>query len=377
MAYVAGFEHDIFLSYSHVDNLRVASRRTGWIEAFHRDLEVRLAQRSGRIGDVTVWRDERRLKGNELFDVTIQEAIERSATFLAVTSHGYLASDYCRRELQAFHQKAAIDRHGLALGDKLRIFNVLLYDIPYERWPKECQNTTGIRFYSPTRASQHGKPNEPGKGEFDRRVYQLTEDIFSLLIEFAARVAKSAAPEVDNVLAEEHARKSEMATPESTPVGVPMPAESVQGPGDLRADPDATILLDFHTKDYDEAVGVDEFLRGRGFKTVTGPNADGPRRNIELFEERLKRCRAMVIPVHQVSDAWVRERVNAALQVIAMRDCPTRAILVHAIPPRRAPAPLGPQFGAVSVRWLDQSSADANRVDGLEQLLREIEVATT
>lgn len=43
MGYIPNFEHDIFISYAHVDNL------DGWVEAFHQHLEVRLA----RVGIMT------------------------------------------------------------------------------------------------------------------------------------------------------------------------------------------------------------------------------------------------------------------------------------------------------------------------------------
>ena len=379
MAYVSGFEHDIFLSYSHVDNLRAASRRRGWIEEFHQDLEVRLAQRSGRIGRVTVWRDERRLKGNELFDATIQEALAQSATFLAVTSYGYLTSDYCRKELTAFYEKAATDAYGLAIGNKLRIFNVLLYDIPPEQWPKESQHTIGNRFYSASGPNEPSKPNEPGKRYFTDRIWKLTEDIYSLLEAFGGRASTPTVAAGDIFLTESSPSRSNTAGAHPAPAAITTIAQPRRAldSTDRRPEQDTRILLEFHSKDYDEAARLDEFLRGRGFQTVTSPDADRPRRNLELFEERLRHCRAMVILVHQVSEAWVRERVNAALQAIATRDCPTRAILVHVVPPRNAPAPEGPQFNAVSVRWLDQMAADANRVDGLTLLVRELEGVLT
>src|SRR5215469_7240028 len=136
MAYVEGFEYDIFLSYSHVDNLKAPAKRIGWIEQFHEDLEIKLAQRFGRIGAVAIWRDVRSLVGNQIFDATIQEALHKSAAFLAVTSTGYLESEYCKKELSEFHRKAQSEPYGLAIGDRLRIINVLLYNIPRQRWPE-------------------------------------------------------------------------------------------------------------------------------------------------------------------------------------------------------------------------------------------------
>src|SRR6185295_11532124 len=138
-----------------------------------------------------------------------------------------------------------------------------------------------------------------------------------------------------------------------------------------------TVLVDFHSKDYDQAVVIHEFLQQHGFTTLTGPDADGPRRNMQLFQDRLKQAGTMVIPVHNVSEEWVRERVNAALQVIALKDCPTKAILVHVVAPRLAPPSSSPRFGRVTVRWLDKNTAAATGVHALSQLLDAIEVART
>ena len=49
MAYIDGFEHDIFISYAHVDNL-AATGKLPWIEEFHKRLDIALAQRIGRAG---------------------------------------------------------------------------------------------------------------------------------------------------------------------------------------------------------------------------------------------------------------------------------------------------------------------------------------
>src|SRR5690348_10745552 len=102
MAYLAPFEYDLFISYSHVDNLG----DDAWVKRFHEALEIALAQRIGRLGLVKIWHDKW-LDGDQLFDDTIRTAITRTAVFLAVTSSGYLASDYCNLELRTFHAKAA------------------------------------------------------------------------------------------------------------------------------------------------------------------------------------------------------------------------------------------------------------------------------
>ena len=100
----------------------------------------------GRIGAVKIWQDPK-LEGGQLFDQTIKNAIDTSALFLAFTSTGYLASEYCRQEVKWFCQKAGTQPLGLAVGDRMRIFNLQLNNIPFPDWPEEFGRTSGFPFH--------------------------------------------------------------------------------------------------------------------------------------------------------------------------------------------------------------------------------------
>ena len=92
MAYVPGFGHDIFISYSHLNNPQGDDGGEGWVSRFHRRLEAELRQVAGK--ELGVWRDLN-LERNQLFDQTIKQAVESSALFLAINSVAYKNSDYC------------------------------------------------------------------------------------------------------------------------------------------------------------------------------------------------------------------------------------------------------------------------------------------
>ena len=49
MAYVPGFEYDLFISYAHVDNLTTPNESKGWITTFEEFLAVFLSRRVGEI----------------------------------------------------------------------------------------------------------------------------------------------------------------------------------------------------------------------------------------------------------------------------------------------------------------------------------------
>lgn len=102
--------HQIFLSYCHRDDEPYGPQNRRWVEEFEKALRESIGQRIGP-GRVELWRDKRRLAGNEMFDDQIERQLDRSAIFVTVLSQHYLSSAYCRKEFQTFGQ------NHLAKGD--------------------------------------------------------------------------------------------------------------------------------------------------------------------------------------------------------------------------------------------------------------------
>jgi hypothetical protein len=94
----------VFLSYCHRDDEPYGPQQRRWVEEFENALRESIGQRVGP-GRVEVWRDIRRLAGNELFDTQIEQQLNRSAIFVTVLSQHYLSSAYCKKEFQAFGQR--------------------------------------------------------------------------------------------------------------------------------------------------------------------------------------------------------------------------------------------------------------------------------
>ncbi len=192
MSYVPGFEHDVFISYSHVDNL-TAEGGPGWVERFQKYLQLGLDRRLGRMGAAVIWRDER-LEPIQEFDQTIFAALESSAVFLALVSNGYLASEYCLEETRRFHQKAAADAWGLKIGDRRRMAIALLNNVPHTGWPGEFAGTSGAPFHDAGRAGDLGDPTTPGEAEpFRGQIKSLRDSLYRLLLAFRQESAPAAA----------------------------------------------------------------------------------------------------------------------------------------------------------------------------------------
>ena len=179
MGYLPGFQHDIFISYAHVDNAAVDAAN-GWVTQFREHLDLQMSKRVGRMGAVKIWQDPT-LEGSQLFDKTIEDAINSSAIFIALNSSGYLASDYCKQELRLFEAKAGKEPSGLAVGDRLRIFNVLLNNIPFSEWPTEFGRTSGFPFHDAESPDDFGYPADPQEKPFQLQMRKLVEAVYRTL----------------------------------------------------------------------------------------------------------------------------------------------------------------------------------------------------
>jgi hypothetical protein len=188
MGWVQGFQHDVFLSYARVDNATAEGDPSrGWVSQFHRHLEVALSKKVGRLDAIRIWRDTREIPGNKLFDKTIQDAVEQSAVFVALTSRGYLESVYCREELEAFVRSATHDAVGLAAGDNYRIFNVLLNNVARGEWPTGFGRTTGFCLNDAEDAITDGEPSAIGHESFAVQLRELSRAIHLTLVAIRER----------------------------------------------------------------------------------------------------------------------------------------------------------------------------------------------
>ncbi len=144
MALIPGYEYDIFISYVHADNEPETGVGDGWIDQFYKYLDTKLNKHNKKI---KIWWDSKQLDGSQVFDKTIEEAIDKSAIILCLNSRLYAQSEYCQKELQHFYKKALQEKTGLLVGDRSRIINVLLSNIHYNDWLPELSGTSGFVFH--------------------------------------------------------------------------------------------------------------------------------------------------------------------------------------------------------------------------------------
>jgi hypothetical protein len=139
--YQHGFEHDVFLSYTHADDQPDGELR--WVTKFKNDLKTRLEIVSGRTVDI--WRDEEKLGAADRFDGSIAHAVNNSAVMLVVLSPNYFESTYCSQERQEFYKRCAAPAVGL--GDKSRIVKIAKFHVELEKYPPELRELLEYKFY--------------------------------------------------------------------------------------------------------------------------------------------------------------------------------------------------------------------------------------
>lgn len=206
---------DIFISYTHVDNLPLKSGQRGWVDDFHRALQIRVLQWLGRSEhELEVWRDPK-LTGNDDFSAEIFAQLRKVRVLVSVLSPRYLNSGWCRDELEAFYRAAEETGGIVAAGNKARVFKVVKMPVPQDKLPSPLQPLLGYDFFRTDPES--GRPRElhemfgdDAGTAFWLRLDDLAYDIADLLNKQAAPGLDEDAPVVylaagTHDISEEHA----------------------------------------------------------------------------------------------------------------------------------------------------------------------------
>lgn len=199
MAYVPGFDCDVFVSYAHADNEGPHGERAGgWVEALAEELQLNINRRLVLPKDTVKVFTDYELPTNKPITPELLTRVRGAAVLLVVMSPYYLASDWCRRERGAFLQVA---RDRIAQG---RVFIVKYLDVDRRQWPVEFGDLEGDEFGMFDPEIREKRP----AGRFDHREPQFTQRIYALSGKIAAtlqRLTREAAAETRPRAAEQGA----------------------------------------------------------------------------------------------------------------------------------------------------------------------------
>jgi hypothetical protein len=179
MAFVPEYEHDIFVSYAHVDDQSFIDaatgqeRSSGWVATLVRHLKNELAQKVGRADAVSIWFDAHNLRGNHPLNDEIAARLERTALLIAILSPGYIASDWCQQEARLF--ASAGDDRGR------RVFVVEKAPLEGDQPPESLRGRRAYKFWYRDRAEQprtFATPlPHPDEIDYFRQIEDLARDL--------------------------------------------------------------------------------------------------------------------------------------------------------------------------------------------------------
>jgi hypothetical protein len=297
------YEYDLFISYAHIDDLSPFGGEKGWIDLLHERLSVLLAQALGY--EPRIWRDGHRLQGNDELSGAIGAGVTRSLLLVPVISPRYVQSDWCNREMEAFHAAQAQTTLPGSPAFRSRVFKVVKTPLPEhlrECEPAHIRNLIGYQFYGEDESSgvlTEFSPS-PNDKQYWRTLHRLVSDLKQTLIELKHRPA--AHPPPTRAPAPDH-----VAPPHATPAPTgATPAHvttlPVQGAGS--AAPSKFVYLAETTGDLArEREDVRDELRQRGYGVLPEQRLplDERRQIEEAVRADLARC---ALSVHMVGPRY-------------------------------------------------------------------------
>lgn len=178
MAYLPGFDNDVFISYTHKDNHGPgALPDAGWVTRFHLDLQQRLTEFLGV--DACIWRDKK-LRGSDDYSEEIFAQLKGSTVFIPILSPGYLRSTWCQNELDEF-QKVALRSGGFEIAKVLRAVKVVKTPLDQRQHRDILSRCLGYEFFVQHPDSSHFEVLDPDEKDHKQRLSRLAQDIAHIL----------------------------------------------------------------------------------------------------------------------------------------------------------------------------------------------------
>jgi hypothetical protein len=175
----AGLEHDVFVSYAHLDDEPPPGSDAGWITTLVRHLQQKIAQKLGHNG-FRVWMDHH-LAENAQVTPTLINTVRKSATMIIFMSPGYANSAWCQKEMQEFHR---LIQSRTTNGSE--VFVIHQDEIAREDIPEALRDLIGFQFWS--KDGHWGTPQRLGD-PLPNPSDQSHGEYFDLVVKVAYRVS--------------------------------------------------------------------------------------------------------------------------------------------------------------------------------------------
>lgn len=208
--YVSNYQHDIFVSYAQADNESLLPGESGWVSHLISGLKILLGKKLGHQEAFSLWMDHE-LRGNAVVTPQIYEQLTNSATFLIILSPAYLASQWCRLELNTFLAEQGKESGRLFIVEHDRV----------ER-PPPLTDLLGYKFWRLDNTEQPRTLGLPKPSAEEIEYYQRLDDLARQLAEKLVGLNTQAKSSTSNATADfsKDIQKSSFSIPEAAPITV-------------------------------------------------------------------------------------------------------------------------------------------------------------
>lgn len=177
---------DVVITYANLDDQPVVSGRQGWVSQLHQNLQVRVAQLSGKQVAVVMQPDP---SDSAEIETAVLQQMPQAKTVVSVLSPPFARSNGCHRIVDTFW-KSARDKGRFEIGNRSRLLNVIKTPVDAEEIPPEIRSLyTGLvpyEFFERDAASGRMREFDEAFGDtaiqrFHERVYDVAYDISQVL----------------------------------------------------------------------------------------------------------------------------------------------------------------------------------------------------
>ncbi|MGK0185552.1 MAG: class 3 adenylate cyclase [Verrucomicrobiales bacterium] len=172
---------DIFISFSHLDDLSAHEDEPGWVTRLHRTLEIRMGQLTGQ--PVKVWRDPKHDHEDD-FDPEVGLRLKNARAFVPVLSPPFLQADGCREEVRSFCNGTRAEGE-FEMNGRPRVFKVMKTPVDQSQFEPDLRNVfdnlMGFDFFEQGSSGYlvefDESFGEDSRRRFLHRVYDLAHEI--------------------------------------------------------------------------------------------------------------------------------------------------------------------------------------------------------
>jgi len=162
---------DVFISYSHRDNLPVNINENGWVDSFHQALAKFLTEHLGR--ETKIYRDVQNYEPNSQLTKHLEAKLDETIILVPVISPSYLQAKTASEELRYF------------AGKKNKAFIFPVYKHPVESLPQILGDPIRVHeFYTKDKIKEKVNFIDPSLGK------ELVFLFNSLVSDLASNIAK-------------------------------------------------------------------------------------------------------------------------------------------------------------------------------------------